>query len=142
MSKTHENFSRNKIVLGKPSNRLVGLIISSIIVIISIWPSKNGDGIITEGVILSIILIILSLSLPIVFSPISLILQKFSTLLRIVINPTVLLFLYIFAVIPSGIYLRITGKDPMKIKLDKNAKTYWINRDPPGPEPKSLEKQF
>ena len=33
---------------------------------------------------------------------------------------------YVFAVIPSGIYLKISGKDPMKLKFDKNAKTYWI----------------
>lgn len=142
MNQTHENLNRSKTVLLRPSNKITGLVMSSIFVIISIFPIMKGQNIIIEGIIFSVILIICSLSIPIIFAPTSWILHKFSTILRIIINPTILLFLYVFAVIPSGIYLKISGKDPMKLKFDKNAKTYWIERKPPGPKSQSLDKQF
>tara|TARA_B100001094_G_C18056081_1_gene732542 strand:- start:21 stop:449 length:429 start_codon:yes stop_codon:yes gene_type:complete len=142
MDQTHENLNRSRTILSRPSNKISGLVMSSILGIISIFPVINGQKIIIEGIVFSVMLIICSLIIPIIFTPISWTLHKFSTILRIIINPTILFFLYVFAVIPSGIYLRISGKDPMKLKFDKNAKTYWIERKPPGPKSQSLDKQF
>ena len=34
------------------------------------------------------------------------------------------------------------GKDPLNRKIDRNAKSYWINRTPPGPSPKIMKYQF
>ena len=34
------------------------------------------------------------------------------------------------------------GKDFLRLKLDRNAKSYWIDRSPPGPPPQSMKNQF
>jgi hypothetical protein len=48
-----------------------------------------------------------------------------------------------FAVItPIGLIMRLVGKDILSLKIDKAAKSYWVLRSPPGPEPKSLINQF
>jgi hypothetical protein len=41
-----------------------------------------------------------------------------------------------------GWYLRKRGKDLLSLKFDRGAATYWIERNPPGPAPGSLTKQF
>ena len=38
--------------------------------------------------------------------------------------------------------MRATGKDFLRLRMDKNAKSYWIERAPPGPPPKSMKNQF
>ena len=39
-------------------------------------------------------------------------------------------------------YIYGFGKDPMRLKLEPEADTYWIRREPPGPPPESLKNQF
>lgn len=63
-------------------------------------------------------------------------------ILHYVVSPGVLGLVYLVAVIPTGLYVRVTGKDPLRLKREPDAKTYWIDRDPPGPDPKSLPQQF
>lgn len=63
-------------------------------------------------------------------------------ILHLIVGPVVLGVLYVVAVIPTGLYVRITRKDPLRLKRDPTATSYWIERDPPGPDPKSLPQQF
>ena len=41
-----------------------------------------------------------------------------------------------------GLVMRAFGKDFLRQKLDPNAKSYWIERTPPGPPPQSMKNQF
>jgi len=45
-------------------------------------------------------------------------------------------------VTPIGLLMRALGKRPLNIALDPEAKSYWIERKPPGPEPESMKLQF
>jgi len=48
-----------------------------------------------------------------------------------------------FAVItPVALAMRLAGRDAMRRNYDRDAASYWIPREPPGPEPGSLDKQF
>jgi hypothetical protein len=38
--------------------------------------------------------------------------------------------------------LRLRGKDPLRLRLEKDAPSYWIVRQPPGPAPRSMTRQF
>lgn len=63
-------------------------------------------------------------------------------ILNKIVSPIVLGILYYGMLTPLGVGMRLMGKDPMRRKLDREAKTYWIARDPPGPPPASLQDQF
>jgi hypothetical protein len=63
-------------------------------------------------------------------------------LLHRIANPVVLGVMFFIVVTPTGILMRITGKDPLRLKRDDAASTYWIERDPPGPSPESFRDQF
>ena len=44
--------------------------------------------------------------------------------------------------VPIGLLLRLFGKDPLRLRLDPAAQSYWIEREPPGPAADSMTNQF
>ena len=38
--------------------------------------------------------------------------------------------------------MRLAGKDPLRLRREPDAPSYWIVRDPPGPTPESMSDQF
>jgi hypothetical protein len=51
-------------------------------------------------------------------------------------------FVFFGAVLPTGLVMRALGKDPLRLKRQPDANSYWIERRPPGPAPKSMKDQF
>ena len=56
---------------------------------------------------------------------------KFGLLLGSIVAPIVMSFVYFVTVVPTGLIMRLLGKDLLTQKLDKNAKSYWIERSEP-----------
>ena len=50
--------------------------------------------------------------------------------------------LFFVTITPIGLVMRLSGKDFLRLRLDKDAKSYWIDRAPPGPPPQSMKNQF
>ena len=44
--------------------------------------------------------------------------------------------------LPMGLLMRMFGKDLLRLKREPEAASYWIVRDPPGPAPETMGKQF
>src|SRR2546430_459038 len=57
---------------------------------------------------------------------------------------TLLLTVFFFLIVtPVGLVARLLGKDFLRLKLDREAKTYWISREGKGPKaPAEYERQF
>ena len=45
--------------------------------------------------------------------------------------PVVMAVIYFSTVVPIGLIMKLIGKDLLRQKLDKNAKSYWIERNEP-----------
>jgi len=67
---------------------------------------------------------------------------RFGLLLGKVISPIMLGLLFFAVLVPIGALMRIFGQDPLRLKRDTAAGSYWIPRQPPGPPPGSLTNQF
>jgi hypothetical protein len=63
-------------------------------------------------------------------------------LLHRITTPVALAVLFFGVVTPTAIVMRILRKDPLRLRRDPAATTYWLERRPPGPEPDSLRDQF
>jgi len=50
--------------------------------------------------------------------------------------------LFVGAVVPTGLLMRLLGRDSLALKREPSKMSYWIDRTPPGPEPESLRQQF
>jgi hypothetical protein len=67
---------------------------------------------------------------------------KLGVLLGKVVSPVALGILFYCVLMPIGIVLRMAGKDPLRLRRDSSAASYWIARRPPGPPPDSMTNQF
>lgn len=67
---------------------------------------------------------------------------RFGLLLSSIMSPVASAVMFFGVVTPYGWLMRKTRKDAFPIRFDAKAKSYWIPRDPAGPDPKSLKDQF
>jgi hypothetical protein len=63
-------------------------------------------------------------------------------LLHLIISPVALGSVFFLVVMPIGFAMRLFGKDPLRLRFDQDAKTYWIERGPPGPDRGGFRDQF
>ncbi len=56
---------------------------------------------------------------------------KFGMLLGAIIAPIVMALVYISTLVPLGIFIRLSGKDLLHIKIDPDSDSYWIKRESP-----------
>lgn len=54
---------------------------------------------------------------------------KFGLLLSKVVNPVVMLLLYGICIVPIGVVMRFFGYDPLVLKRDPKASTYWLEHE-------------
>ena len=68
--------------------------------------------------------------------------MKVGAAIHAVVNPIVLGGIFFLVITPIGIVMRLAGRDALRRRLQPDARTYWIDRAPPGPAPDSLPNQF
>ncbi|MCI0627218.1 MAG: SxtJ family membrane protein [Acidobacteria bacterium] len=59
-----------------------------------------------------------------------------------IMNPLITGLLFLCVVMPTSLLLRLMRKDVLRLRFDSRAETYWIQREVPGPPPKSMTNQF
>ena len=55
--------------------------------------------------------------------------MKFGYLLGAIIAPIVMALIFFGVVTPTGILMKIVGKDLLNLKKKKDQKTYWIKKE-------------
>lgn len=142
MATTHHDSVRSTVNAPRASNRSVGLVLAVVFGLIGAWPLFSDMPARSWSLGIACGLIVLALVLPRALTPVAWAWLGLGHILHFVVSPVVLGLIYLVAVIPTGLYVRLTGKDPLRLKRDPDAKSYWIERDPPGPDPKTLPQQF
>ncbi len=79
---------------------------------------------------------------PALLAPLNKLWMKLGLLLGAIVNPLVLGLLFFLVFTPMALIARLVGKDFLRLKRRPEAKSYWILREPPGPEPVSMKDQF
>ena len=111
-----------------PSNRNFGIVFFIVFLIISLWPLLNQNEIRIWSLILSTIFLILGLINSNLLSPLNKAWFKFGIILGNFVAPIVMGVVFFFVVTPTGIIMRLLGKDLLNLK--KNTKeTYWLKKD-------------
>ena len=67
---------------------------------------------------------------------------KLGLLLHACVSPVLMAVLFYSTLTPIGLVLRLFGRDLLGLRFDRAAATYWILRQPPGPSPDSMPRQF
>ena len=67
---------------------------------------------------------------------------KLGLWLAAIVNPVVTAVLSVFAITPSALLRRARGADPLPLRFDPLAGSYWTPRQPLGPAPETMSRQF
>ena len=140
----HEDYRRSEAVKGS-SDRGFGLTVGGILVLIALVRSWLHEGYgaleLALGAI-GLVLVVLGLIAPASLALLNRGWTRLGLLMFKVVNPVVLALMYLVTIVPIGLLMRVCGRDPLRLKLDPSASTYWVKRDPPGPAPETMTHQF
>jgi hypothetical protein len=137
----HEDLSRGEDMAGG-SDRSFGLVMAGAFALYGLGPLVRGNPLRLWALAVAILFAVLAMALPRVLAPLNKAWIALGRLLNRIVSPVVMSLLFGVVVVPTGIVLRLTGKDPLRLKLDRAAPSYWQMRNPPGPAPGSLKQQF
>lgn len=138
---SHESLERNEPVKGS-SNRTLGLTFAAVFLIIGLWPWIFGGTLRLWSIGVSVAFAVVGLAVPVLLGPLNKAWTKLGLLLHKITSPIVLGIMFYVVVTPFGVVMRLLGKDLLKLRLDPDAKSYWVHREPPGPKPDTLPNQF
>ena len=99
-----------------PSNRNFGIVFAIVFLIISLWPLLSQNEIRFWSLIISIIFLSLGLINSKLLLPLNKIWFKFGIFLGNFIAPIVMGVIYFFVVTPTGLIMKMLGKDLLNLK--------------------------
>lgn len=140
----HESYVDQATVAG-PSDRSFGLTVGSILCAVAAlrWFAFAASPLSTAlmgGV--GILLILFALISPQVLSVPNHLWMRLGYFLARIVNPVVMFLMFAVVFVPGAIIMRFIGRDALQRDIDRAAMSYWIRREPPGPQPVTMINQF
>ena len=83
-----------------------------------------------------------ALLVPIVLKPLHIAWMTLALVLGYVMTRVLLTAVFYLVVTPTGLVMRVLGKDPLQRRIDHDASTYWIPKSYEDPSPDRLEKYY
>ena len=121
------------------SNRSFGLVFFVVFLIVALWPLKYEEDIRLWSLALSLIFFILGILNSKLLTPLNKLWLKFGIFLGRKVTPIVMGIVFFLVVTPTGVFMRLLGKDLLKTNKIKSTSTYWIKRDK---QHSTMKKQF
>lgn len=137
----HEDLTREHVVEGS-SDRAFGLVFAGAFLLIAGSPLFHGETPRWWAAGIAALFALAALLKPVLLARLNRLWIKLGMLLGKVVSPIALGILFYGVLTPIGVVMRLAGKDPLRLKFDPGAKSYWIPREPPGPPPDSMTNQF
>jgi hypothetical protein len=130
----------NKVVL--PSNRSFGTLFVVVFGLLGAYWWWRGSAASPWAFGLSGLILVVTLAKPDWLTPANRAWMKLAELLNRVVSPIVMGIMFFGVFAPTAWVMRLAGRDAMKRRFEPAARTYWVERDPPGPDPAGLPHQF
>jgi hypothetical protein len=140
-SGTHEDYARDEDLQGS-SDRGFGFVFTGFFALVGGVKLYTGHDWALYWFAGSAAFLAASLLAPQILGPLNRLWMKFALLLYTVMNPLTMALLFFLVVTPIGVVMRLAGKDFLRKRLEPEAPSYWLPRDPPGPAPESMKQQF
>jgi len=137
----HESFERDEPVRTS-SDRSFGIVFAVVFAVIGLAPLVAGHALRIWALVVAALFLTAALLRPALLAPLNRMWTKFGLALHRVTNPILMGAVFFLAVTPTAFMMKLLGKDPLRRRIDRSAKSYWIDREPPGPDPDSMRNQF
>jgi predicted membrane metal-binding protein len=134
----HESFEREEEVTYS-TDRGFGLVFAGFCSLVTAWKLWHSGA--WEGWLLaSITFLAFALLYPRALAPLNHLWMRFGLVLYRVVNPVILGLMFFACFMPIGLLMRALGKDPLRKR--GNPETFWVVRNPHGPDSESMKNQF
>lgn len=137
----HEDLNRHE-EINAGSERAFGIVFAVVFAVVAAWPLMSGEPPRWWALAVAVAFLAAGYLFPVILKPLNIVWFKIGMLMYKVVNPLTMAMLYVTTIIPIGLIMRLMGKDLLNLKLDETVSSYWVERDPPGPEPDSMKNQF
>jgi hypothetical protein len=137
----HEDLTREQYVQGS-SDRSFGLVIAAVLLLVGVSPLRHGHTLRWWALAAAGAFAVAAVAKPALLATLNRLWMRLGILLGKIVSPIALGILFYGVLTPVAVVMRLTGKDPLRLKLDPGAESYWIVRKPPGPPPDSMTNQF
>jgi len=124
------------------SDRSFGIVFAVLFAVYGAWPLVSGNAPRIWPLTIAGALALIAALSPHWLAPLNRAWLRFGALLHRVATPIVLGIMYLLGIATTGLIRRAAGKDPLRLRWDKNLPSYWIERKPAGPDPRSMTRQF
>ena len=109
------------------TNRSFGVVFFIFFLIVSLWPLINDGNVRLSFLVISITFLILGIINSKILTPLNKLWFKFGLFLGKIFSPIVMGVIFFFVVTPTGIIMRLIGKDLLNLKKN-NSNTYWLEK--------------
>ena len=141
MTGTHESLNRPESIR-RSSNRTFGLVFAAFFFLVASLPLLRGHAWRWWALPCSAVFLVAAILAPKVLGPLNQAWTALGIALHKITNPLILGIFFYLVFAPFGWVLRRMGKDFLRLRPAPQADSYWIPRQPAGPEPASMSKQF
>ena len=141
MTYHHEQYTARAASTGS-SDRGFGLVMAAALCVLAWWKSEVWGNTFILLCGLAVGFATVALLSPGLLRPLNVIWSRLGLLLGAVLTPVVLLLIFLVGFLPTGVLLRLFGHRPLRLEFAPGKESYWIDRDPPGPEPRTMIRQF
>lgn len=121
------------------SNKNFGLVFTGVFLLVAFFPLFGGDSIRWWSVALAAFILGVTFIKPNWLTRPNRYWFKFGMLLGAFVSPIVMGVVFLLTIVPTGLVFRLLGKDPLRLKIDPQAESYWLKREVP---PHSMKNQF
>jgi hypothetical protein len=137
----HEDFTRKEETV-ESSDRVFCFALAAGLAVLGLWPLLVRRPVRWWALAVSGALAAVGLLRPSVLSPVRWLLTRLALAVSAVLSALVATLLFYLVVTPIGFLRRRHGRDPLGLRFDAGAASYWKQRDPPGPAPDTMPRQF
>lgn len=141
MTYHHEQYTAREAGTGS-SDRGFGLVMAVALCVLAWWKSEEWGNVYILLCGLAVGFATVAFLSPGLLRPLNVIWSRLGFLLGAVLTPVVLLLIFVVGFLPTGVLLRLRGHRPLSLEFTPGEDSYWIDRDPPGPEPGTMTRQF
>jgi len=119
-----KNFSK----VNRGSEKSFGVVFAIVFLLIAFYPLTKSHNINLWAFLVSFFFLFIAFYKPSALTALNILWNKFGLSLGRITSPVFMFLIYFFTVIPTGLIMKMLGKDLLSQKFNKNIKSYWVNR--------------
>ena len=119
-----QNFSK----VERGTEKSFGVVFAIVFLLFALYPLTKSANINLWAVLVSIFFLFIAFYKPSVLTALNILWNKLGLSLGRITSPVFMFLIYFITVIPTGLIMKMFGKDLLSQKFNKNSNSYWVKR--------------